>query len=205
MTIRAAKHYSGEIMAKRLDQILVVDVEATCWEGSPPPGQTNEIIEIGLVTLDVATAQRLTKRSILVRPHGSKVSEFCTKLTTITPEMVESGITLKEACRIIRDEYDGANRLFASWGDYDRRQFERQCKDAGISYPFGPTHLNVKNLCAILLGCSHEFGVPEGCAKLGLPFEGTHHRGDDDAWNIAGVLGKLLGGRQVKMYSSRSA
>ena len=35
-------------MARKLDRILVVDVEATCWEGDPPPGQISEIIEIGL-------------------------------------------------------------------------------------------------------------------------------------------------------------
>ena len=42
-------------MARKLDQILVIDVEATCWEGNPPPGQTSEIIEIGLCVLDVPT------------------------------------------------------------------------------------------------------------------------------------------------------
>ena len=42
-------------MARKLDRILVVDIEATCWEGNPPPGQTSEIIEIGLCVLDVPT------------------------------------------------------------------------------------------------------------------------------------------------------
>jgi len=28
--------------------------------------------------------------------------------------------------------------------------------------------------------------------RLGLTMEGTHHRGADDAWNIAGLLGRLL-------------
>ena len=31
-------------MARKLDRILVVDVEATCWEGDPPPGQISEIL-----------------------------------------------------------------------------------------------------------------------------------------------------------------
>ena len=31
-------------MARKLDRILVVDVEATCWEGDPPPGQIREIL-----------------------------------------------------------------------------------------------------------------------------------------------------------------
>jgi inhibitor of KinA sporulation pathway (predicted exonuclease) len=43
-------------MARRLDQILVVDVESTCWEGEPPDGQEPEIIEIGLCVRAVASS-----------------------------------------------------------------------------------------------------------------------------------------------------
>jgi inhibitor of KinA sporulation pathway (predicted exonuclease) len=27
---------------------------------------------------------------------------------------------------------------------------------------------------------------------MGLPMEGTHHRGHDDAWNIAALLAKMM-------------
>ena len=38
-------------MAKRLDHILVIDIESTCWQGGfPPRGEANDIIEIGLVS-----------------------------------------------------------------------------------------------------------------------------------------------------------
>ena len=49
-------------MAKLLDQILVIDLEATCWEGEPPEGQEHETIEMGICILDVATGRRLDKR-----------------------------------------------------------------------------------------------------------------------------------------------
>ncbi|MFP4578906.1 MAG: DNA polymerase III, partial [Coleofasciculus sp.] len=29
-------------MSRKIDQILVIDVEATCWQGKPPPGQESE-------------------------------------------------------------------------------------------------------------------------------------------------------------------
>ncbi len=32
-------------MAQKLDKILVVDIEATCWNGPIPEGMTNDIIE----------------------------------------------------------------------------------------------------------------------------------------------------------------
>nr|MDQ2829840.1 DNA polymerase III [Chloroflexota bacterium] len=42
-------------MARKLDQVVVIDVESTCWEGAPPVGEESEIIEIGVCTLDVAS------------------------------------------------------------------------------------------------------------------------------------------------------
>ena len=76
-------------MSQRLDAVLVVDVEATCWKGATPPGETSEIIEIGVCLADVATGERRERESILVKPTRSGISAFCTELTTITPEMVQ--------------------------------------------------------------------------------------------------------------------
>jgi len=46
-------------MAAKLDKLIVIDIEATCWEGDPPEGQAAEIIEIGVCVLDVTTGQRV--------------------------------------------------------------------------------------------------------------------------------------------------
>ncbi len=61
-----------------------------------------------------------------------------------------------------------------------------------MAYPFGPTHLNVKNLFALRRRLDHEVGMDAALRTLGLPLEGTHHRGGDDAWNIAAILTHLL-------------
>ena len=92
-------------MTKKLDQIIVVDVESTCWQGAPPRGQESEIIEIGICPVEIASGQRLGKESILVKPMCSTVSKFCTKLTTLTQEQVDTGITFKEACAILENKY----------------------------------------------------------------------------------------------------
>jgi inhibitor of KinA sporulation pathway (predicted exonuclease) len=101
--------------------------------------------------------------------------------------------TLANACQRLKKDFSSKDRLWASWGDYDRRQFERVCQSAGVGYPFGLTHLNVKTLFAVSLGLNHEVGLDGAYEKLGLTMEGTHHRGDDDAWNIADILCRLLG------------
>jgi len=111
---------------------------------------------------------------------------------------------LAEACQALVHEYQAPARLWASYGDYDRKQFERNCGEFGIPYPFGPTHLNVKTLAAVAYGWSREVGmqettlyVSEALKRMGLPLEGTHHRGGDDAWNIAAILGRVLRSSRV--------
>lgn len=179
-------------MTKLLDQIIVVDVEATCWEGKAPEGQVSEIIEIGVCPLEVSSGTRLGKESILIRPEHSTVSEFCARLTTLTREQVNCGLSFEEACRLLREKYLTRKRTWASYGEYDRNQFERQCRLFGVEYPFGTRHINVKNLFALMNGLDRERGMDGALAYLGLSLEGTHHRGGDDAWNIARILSELL-------------
>lgn len=66
------------------------------------------------------------------------------------------------------------------------------CEELDAPYPFGHRHLNVKTLAAVMLGKHFESGVPATLKDLDMKFEGTHHRGDDDAENIARILGKLI-------------
>ena len=68
------------------------------------------------------------KRSLLVRPERSTISQFCTQLTTLRPDMFDNAMRFPEATRLLKKEYDSKQRLWASWGDYDRRQFERVCE-----------------------------------------------------------------------------
>lgn len=186
-------------MADRMDRILVVDIESTCWKGNPPPGQENEIIEIGLCLLDIATLHLLENRSILVRPEHSTVGPYCSELTTLTQEKVAGGISLREACQVLEKDYYSRERIWASFGDYDRLQFERNCRARGIPYPFGSRHINIRCLFAVMHGLSREVRTGEALQMLGLAREGTHHRGGDDAWNVARILAALLRlGRKVE-------
>lgn len=138
-------------MAKKLDKIVVVGIESTCWNGNPPEGMINEIIEIGICLLDVNTGEIFGNRGILIKPERSEVSEFCTELTTITPEMLEKeGILFKDALKIVKKEYLSQEKVWASYGAYDLKQFQRQCQDIGAGYPFSPSHINVKSLFGVM-------------------------------------------------------
>lgn len=194
--LQAGSKYAGKrktILARRLDQIIVVDVESTCWQGAPPDGQESEIIQIGVCTLDVVSGEPIDKRSILVRPTQSKVSEFCTQLTGLTQKQINhDGVSFAQACRLIAHDYHARERVWASYGDYDRTQFMRQCDQRGVEYPFSPSHINVKTLFALVHALPYEVGLARAADLLQIMLQGTPHRGDDDAWNTARILARLL-------------
>jgi len=184
-------------MAKLLDKIIVADIEATCWNGNPPEGMTSDIIEIGICLLDVKTGVISDSRGILIRPERSTISEFCTELTTITPELIErEGISYKEACAMVRKEYSSQSRAWASFGAYDLKHLQKQSAELGIGYPLGPSHINVKTLFALKRQMQSETGMSGALGMLNIPLEGTHHRGVDDAKNIARILDWILSGER---------
>ncbi|MEV6279378.1 3'-5' exonuclease [Nocardia sp. NPDC051832] len=166
----------------------VVDVEATCWEGAVPPGAVSEIIEIGLTVVDLDAGARIAKHRILVRPDRSTVSEFCTELTGLTQAEVDTGISFPEACRLLATEHQAALRPWASWGDYDRKQFTTQCQSTSTPYPFNSQHTNAKLLFSEAYNLRRRQGMSGALGIAGLPLEGRHHSGADDAWNIAALI-----------------
>lgn len=174
-----------------LDRIIVVDLETTC-EDQPREDLPKEVIEVGVCLLDLRAGDIMERKSILVRPAFSKVSAFCTKLTTLTQEQVESGIPFAEACAFLEERYKTKRRVWASYGDFDQNQFERECRSKGIPYPFGPRHINVKTLFALRHRLTQEAGMDEALHRLGLELIGTHHRGVDDAYNVARILYTLI-------------
>ncbi|MFJ1792003.1 exonuclease domain-containing protein [Kitasatospora griseola] len=166
----------------------VVDVEATCWDGAQPPGSVSEIIEIGLTVVDLSAGERLARHRILVRPARSAVSGFCTELTGLTQQEVDRGVEFAEACRLLAAEHHAGARPWISWGDYDRHQFTRQCRSTGTPYPFGRRHTNAKAVFTEAHGLRKRPGMAQALEIAGLPLEGRHHRGEDDAWNIAALV-----------------
>jgi inhibitor of KinA sporulation pathway (predicted exonuclease) len=123
--------------------------------------------------------------TIYVLPTESEISEFCTRLTGITPDTAVSlGIPFEAACRNIRRAAHSIT--WASWGDYDRTMFESQCKRRMIRYPFSETHINAKRMVQHLTG--QRMGMDRALEFFGLSLEGRHHDGGDDAYNIARII-----------------
>src|SRR5690606_15545123 len=119
------------------------------------------------------------------------LSEFCTGLTSITQEMVNEAPAFPEAIQSMNawlgdlpDDF-----TWCSWGNYDRLHLEAQSQhcDARPSVLTFP-HLNLKRIWRRTTGQKKKNGLAHALAFHDLAFEGNHHRGVDDARNMARVL-----------------
>lgn len=170
---------------------LVVDLEATCDDLGSIPRHESEIIEIGAVLVDGTSLRTIAEQMLFVRPRLHPITPFCTKLTTITPEMVEDAFEFRKAADRLAAFGDGA--LFCSWGAYDRNQLAADAARHGIASPLGPDHWNLKTAFANAIGLRRGLGTHGAFTRVGLVPEGTHHRAIDDARNIARLLPWCLG------------
>ena len=170
---------------------LVVDLEATCDDAGAIPRGENETIEIGAVLVDGANLSVIAEQTIFVCPIlHPRLTPFCTELTSITQDMVDHALLFPAA--IARLVAFGTRALFCSWGNYDRNQLAADCARHGIPMPLSE-HWNLKDGYAYRAGSRKGLGTMAAMRRLGIPFTGTHHRGIDDARNIAKMLPYILG------------
>lgn len=173
---------------------LVIDLEATCDNAGAVPKREMEIIEIGAVLVDRESFEPVREFQTFVRPvRHPRLTAFCQELTSITQEQVDAAPGFVEALAALRRFMAGEQPLFCSWGAYDRGQFQLDAGYHGVKLPFGPDHLNIKQAFSDALGTNKRFGMAGALRRLGLPLEGTHHRGIDDARNIARILPYAIG------------
>ena len=168
---------------------IIVDVEATCCDDGSFPREEMEIIEIGAVAFQVATGEITGEYQSFIRPvRNPQLTTFCRELTGICQKDVDVADDFPAVMVPFSkwlsqfEEYD-----FCSWGFYDRSQFEQDCAFHSVTYPFTGPHRNLKLEFSEALGVKKRFGVGRALRKLGLEFEGTPHRGLDDARNIARI------------------
>ncbi len=182
-------------MSEALRHYLVVDLEATCDDRGAVPREEMEIIEIGAVMVDVEGLDAVDEFQAFVRPsRHPTLTDFCRELTTIQQAEVDAADPFPEvlACFAAWAETYAPYRL-ASWGDYDRKQFHQDCAHHRLPYPLGKEHMNIKAEFSRALGTKKRFGMAAALRRAGLPLRGTHHRGIDDARNIARLLPLALG------------
>ncbi len=171
--------------------ILVIDLEATCDEGDGLPAADMEIIEIGAVWA-TAEGNVINEFQALVRPMvRTQLTPFCRQLTGIEQADIDAAELFPSAAAALTSfaqRHQAMGALWGSWGQYDRKQLAQDCERHGIpDPPTGFTHVNLKRQFAKNRKIK-EVGMAKALQLVGLSLDGTHHRGLDDARNIARLL-----------------
>ncbi|WLQ12421.1 3'-5' exonuclease [Hahella aquimaris] len=172
------------------DYYLIIDLEATCCDQGSVPRREMETIEIGAVLVDATSLAVVDEFQTFIRPvRHPQLTDFCRELTTIKQEQVDNAPTYPEAIESLQGwmrHYP--NYLFCSWGDYDKGQFEQDCQYHRVAYPFASGHLNIKKQFSATQGHKKKYGMAKALSLVGLTLEGSHHRGIDDARNMAKLM-----------------
>jgi len=185
---------------------VVVDLEATCWDDARSRDQM-EVIEIGAVRLtsdlEIDADDEFSR---FVQPVvDPTLSDFCTELTSITQADVDGAERFPPVFASFLSWVGESPAWFCSWGAYDVGQLERDCHRHDLVFPEWITarHVNVKREFAAWRGV-RPCGMAKALDIAGLPLEGTHHRGIDDARNIARLAQLVFADRPPAATSDES-
>ncbi|PCI32082.1 MAG: exonuclease [Elusimicrobia bacterium] len=171
---------------------IIVDLEATCWETGQHTNRM-EIIEIGAVRIDSKTKEPLDDFSIFVHPtEEPTLSDFCKKLTSITQPDIDNALLFPDAFeKFLEWVGDGPHR-FCSWGAYDLKQFRVDCDRNNIPMPdWLEPHVNLRRMFSAKREIPSTTMI-QALEILNIPLSGQHHRGIDDARNIAKIAKIIL-------------
>ena len=203
-------------MGANLKTTFIVDVEATCWTTDPDQpwseqqnGRPNEVIEIGIVALNLKDMGILQQASYLVKPRRTAVSKFCTELTGWTQQDVDGAPDILEVLSSIRRDFNiTRHHTWWSYGEYDKYKLSSEPGNGSLfdlygtisqEFPQSPfsqmrAHFNAKTLFAMKHNLQRELGMARAMNFLNLPLEGRHHNGLDDAVNITKIVKNILRG-----------
>lgn len=180
-------------MSNKTDKILVIDIEATCWATKEETKEnTSEIIEVGVCELNKLDLTITNKTSYIVRPHNQKISSYCTNLTGYTWDILKHGVPIGNIFNKMKKDFGTKTRMWASWGDDDRKRFASTCSSLVLQYPLSQSHLDIMSLFMFAMGIKEKISLTNAMKMLKIEFLGTPHNGADDAYNTAIILKYLF-------------
>lgn len=172
---------------------IILDLEATCWNERHHQNKS-EIIEIGAVAIN-EKKEILGEFQTFIKPKlNQQLSDFCIELTSITQKMVDDAPYFPEALLQFQNwiNHFGKDYFLGSWGFYDKNQFEKDCLLHELDTNWLKNHVNIKFQHAKIRQLPKALGMSAALSYEKLTLEGTHHRGIDDAKNIAKIFIQLF-------------
>ena len=169
---------------------IIFDLEATCEENDKT--FPNEIIEIGAVKYQEQNGElvKVGEFNAFVKPVKRPIlTEFCKRLTTITQSDVDNAERFPQVIQKFK-EWVGVGKedyILCSWGHYDKGQLKTDLELHRLRSTWVEKHISLKHQHGEITN-KRPMGTKKAMKYAKLSFEGTHHRGIDDARNISKVF-----------------
>lgn len=181
---------------KYSQDIVVFDLEASCSEQGNNEIHESNIIEIGAVRLDKKDLRIKSVFSELIKPRDFPVTEFITKITGITPEMVDNADTFDIVGKRFVDWYGPRNKaLLSSFGVYyDMPLLRKEFQAFGLDFrsSFVGHALDIRAVATIWLAENNVdtrlVNVERTLDKMNVTLDLAWHRALDDAIAAAAIL-----------------
>jgi len=167
---------------------IIFDLEATCWVERE--NRQNETIEIGAVKVNDQKQIVSTYEQFIKPIRFPILSDFCKELTTITQDDVDNASYYYDAIEDFKS-WIGVNDqdyILCSWGYYDRKQLESDSKVHNIEDHWVSRHISLKHQYLKFKKIKRAVSMKKALKLENIPLDGTHHRGIDDAKNIAKIF-----------------
>lgn len=166
---------------------IIYDLEMTV---NRKKGEPSEIIEIGAVKVSTINGKPeiIDKYQSFVRPvHTSKLSSDTEDFTGITQADVHQASTLQDVLDSFIAWIDSDEYALLSWGEDDKVQFVKECRDKKIPLHWLMNYTNLQKQVTTLMkrNKNQQIGLKAALEALDISFVGDHHRALDDAYNTA--------------------
>lgn len=159
-----------------MKKILAIDLEMTCW--NEPTDNKSEIIQIGVVEIDIIKREISRKKMMYVKPEESEISDFCTELTGITKKQVyKQGLSYEKAIEVLNTKFGFKNKVIYAWGRDDKIFRD------GIEQ-----YVNFGALYSLLKGTDKKYNLEEALKEENISFNGNAHDALVDAENMASLI-----------------
>jgi len=179
-----------------------------------PTPEEMEVIEIGATAI-LPKGKTISEFKSFAKPRlHPQLSQFCKTLTHITQEQIDAAphfsTVYRHFMRWVASQHDKvsasrdaeiflaktkrvpSNIVMMSWGKFDFTQLGRECRRMYTPIPF-TKHINLKQMYSYLFDTSMKnASLKHALIRLNIPFEGTPHRGIDDARMITKVYTTLI-------------
>ena len=197
------------------EYVCVLDFEATCDD--KVRYYDNEIIEFPSVLLKWDTKEEkyvnVSEIQLYCKPLDVlTLKPFCTKLTGITQETVDTGMNFPQAMLrhyswlLTECNQDLDSVVIVTCGAWDLNTvFPRETRRWNIPnpQPIYKRFVNLKTEFAKLYGFKRQRGMAEMLEHLKISLDGRHHSGIDDCKNIAKILQHMTSNKKYDFSKAK--